>query len=163
MNFDLQSFLHFIVYTAAHGFGAQDLGLAIIRIGVGVFFAISGFNKLFNPGRHQSLTNNLTKNGIPCVWFMQWWVPGWEFVSGVFLAIGFMTAFNAGVLFIICVVACACEARRRVEAYHPINFGDRIACWLYLPEVMYLFMLAVNILAGTGVYSVDALIWPITQ
>lgn len=141
------------------GLNAHDAGLAIVRIAVGVFFAISGFNKLFHAGRHASLCANLTKNKIPCVWFMQWWVPGWEFVSGIGLALGFLSVFNAVVLLIICLVAFACEAKSRVLAYNPINKADVVCDYLYLQETLYMFMLAVTLLCGPGAYSVDAIIF----
>lgn len=150
-----------LLYTASHGFSAHDVALAFIRTGVGVFFAISGYNKLFHKERHAALRANLVKNKIPHVHIMEWWVPFWEFASGLMLAIGLLSAFNAGVLIIICVVACCCEAPKKVAAYKPINRSDAIADYLYLPEVLYIFMLAVNVLAGTGRYSVDALIWPL--
>lgn len=150
-----------LLYTAAHGIAAPDAALALVRVATGTFFAISGFNKLFHHQRHLSLTANLVKNKIPCIPLMQWWVPSWEFVGGLLLAIGFMSAFAASVLTIICIVACMCEARTRVEAYHPINTGDRVADYLYLQEVLYILLLAVNILAGTGKYSVDAVLFPL--
>lgn len=151
-----------IIHIAAHGLLAPDAALALTRLCVGTFFAISGFNKLFNVGRHNSLTANLRKNHIPALGIMQWFVPGWEFASGLMLALGFLSAFNAAVLMIICIVACCCEAKAKVAAYHPINRGDWVADWLYLPEVLYLFLLAVIVLAGTGQYSIDALIFPLS-
>lgn len=150
-----------VLTMAAHGLGLHDLALAFVRGCVGVFFAISGFHKLFVPARHQSLVNNLTKNKIPALKFMQWWVPGWEFAAGVMLAIGLFTAFSAGVLAIICMVACLCEAREKVAKYNPINWADTIDDYLYLPEVLYLVMLAVSVMAGTGKYSVDAFLFPL--
>lgn len=143
-----------VLHYAQHGLLATDVALALVRIGTGTFFAISGFNKLFNKERHKSLLGNLAKNHIPYPQFNQWWVPGWEFVAGLTLALGFMASFSAMVLMIICLVACCCEAKQRVEAYHPINFGDRIADYLYLPEVLYLFLLAVSVLAGAGAFSI---------
>jgi putative oxidoreductase len=143
----------------AQGLNAPDAALAVVRVGAGTFFALSGYNKLFNKGRHQSLTNNLTKNGIPFIGFMQWWVPFWEFVAGTMLAIGLMSAFSSGVLMVICLVACCCEATKKVESYKPINTADRVDDYLYLPEVLYLFMLVITLFAGSGKYSVDALIF----
>ncbi len=141
-----------------YGFNAPDMALFITRVSVGVFFAISGFNKLFNPARHESLKNNLTANKIPNIPLMQWFVPFWELTSGALIAIGFATVFNAGVLIIICLVAFCCEGPRRVAAYKPINAGDTVADYLYLQEVLYILLLAVNVLAGSGKYSVDSLI-----
>ena len=149
-----------LTYLAAHGFEAKDLALAVVRVTIGTFFAISGFNKLFHPQRHASLKANLEKNGIPCVVIMQWWVPGWEFVAGAMLVIGMMSAFAASVLIIICLVACYCEAADKVAKYGPINVGDRIADYLYLPEVLYIILLSVTVLAGTGAYSLDHYLIP---
>lgn len=149
-----------LITVAAHGINAPDAALAVVRVSIGSFFAISGYNKLFNPGRHQSLLSNLTKNHIPCLPLMQWWVPGWEFFGGLMLSVGLMSAFAAVVLAIICAVAICCEAREKVENYHPINPGDRVADYLYLPEVLYLILLAVTVLAGTGQYSIDWYLFP---
>lgn len=154
-----------ILDLMAHGLAAidsglaKDVALAIARMSVGVFFAISGANKLFVAQRHASLRANLTKNGIPAVPFMEWWVPFWEFSSGVMLAVGLLSAFSAGVLAIICLVALCCEGPRRVAAYSPINGPDKVADYLYLQEVLYLVLLAVNIVAGTGRFSLDHLLF----
>jgi putative oxidoreductase len=147
----MMQFIQWLIY----GFNAPDVALFVTRATVGIFFAISGFNKLFNPARHQSLVNNLTGNHIPDVKLMQWFVPFWEFTGGLMLAIGLATVFSAGVLLIICLVACECESAKRVEAYKPINAGDKVADYLYLQEILYMALLAVNVLAGSGKYSVD--------
>lgn len=154
-----------IIDIAAHGLAAvdsqlaKDVALAVARISVGTFFAISGANKLFVAQRHASLRANLTKNGIPAIPFMEWWVPFWEFASGAMLAVGLLSAFSAGVLGIICLVAICCEAPRRVDAFQPINRADRVADWLYLQEVLYLVLLSVNVIAGTGRFSLDHLLF----
>lgn len=145
----------------AHGGGFHDLALALVRVAVGVFFAISGYHKLFNKDRHQHLVKTLAADHVPALRFNQWWVPGCELVAGITVAVGFLTAFSAVVLLTICVVACACEASERVASYKPIDLADKIDDYLYLPEVLYLVMLAVTILAGTGRYSVDALLFPL--
>jgi putative oxidoreductase len=146
---------------AAHGLGLHDLALALIRVAVGAFFAISGFHKLFNKERHARLVQTLASDKVPFVKFNQWWVPAWEFTAGVTLAVGLLTAFSAGVLAVICLVACLCEAKERVAAYHPIDAADTLDDYLYLPEVLYLLMLGVTLLAGTGKYSIDALLFPL--
>lgn len=150
-----------LIYIATHGFDAKDEALALVRIAIGGFFAISGFNKLFVPHRHAALRSNLEKNNIPCVPLMEWWVPGWEFVAGIMLVLGMMSAFAASVLIVICIVACWCEAKEKVERYAPINSGDRIADYLYLPEVLYIILLSVTVLAGTGKYSMDYYLIPL--
>jgi putative oxidoreductase len=140
------------------GLNVPDLADLIIRGSVGVFFAISGGNKLFVPERHMSLRRNLAKNRIPCASPMAWWVAGWELVAGAMLAVGLFSAFAAMVLLIICLVACSCEANAKVAAYKPINVWDRIADYLYLPEVLYTVLLTAAIIHGTGHYSLDWLL-----
>lgn len=149
-----------LIVLASHGLAAPDLAVAIVRGSIGGFFAISGFNKLWHEERHAALVANLTKNHIPCLPLMQWWVPGWEFVAGSTLAVGMLSAVSATILAIICVVAICCEARSKVAKYSPINAGDVVADYLYLPEVLYLILLAVVILAGTGQYSLDWYAFP---
>lgn len=132
-----------------------EVPLTAVRMVVGTFFAISGYNKLVDPNRHASLTLNLTHNHIPAVGFMQWWVPAWELIGGAMLTIGLLTPFAAFVLSVICLVACCCEAKKRVDAYKPINGADRLDDYLYLQEILYLCMLSLSIFGGGGTYSVD--------
>lgn len=145
--------LNLAMNAASNGLGANDAALSIARVGMGVFFAISGANKLFVPARHANIKAELVKDKIPCVKFMEWWVPGWEFVAGGMLLAGVFSAFAAAVLLIICMVAICCNAKASVDAYAPINKPDRIADYLYLPEVLYALILIVIILGGPGAFA----------
>ena len=74
------------------------------------------------------------------------------------VVIGLLAPLAAlGLLFLI-IVAIATSGRQRIKLYKPIDKVDRIDDWLYLPEVLYAFMLIVVISAGAGPYSLDALI-----
>lgn len=148
-----------ILSLLSHGFALPDLGLMIPRTAVGLFFAISGYHKLFNPARHARLVKTLTEDNVPCVAFNQWWVPGWEFVAGTMLTLGLFTTFSAATLAIVCLVACACEAAGKVAKYGPIDMADVLDDYLYLPEVLYLVMLVAIALTGPGAYSLDAVVW----
>jgi putative oxidoreductase len=148
-----------ILHTSAFGFGTFDFALAVARVTVGAFFFLSGYHKLFNKDRHSGLVQTLMRDHVPFPKFNQWWVPSWEFTGGLLLIVGLFTAFAAAVLAIVCLVACACEAREKVDSYKPIDIGDRIDDYLYLPEVLYLALLAVSIFAGPGHFSIDSLVW----
>ena len=124
------------------GLGNAQLGSALIHASMGTFFALSGWNKLFNKGRHQVLVSTLKRDHVPALRFMQWWVPSWELVGGAGLMLGVLPAFCAAVLAIICLVATCAEGRQRVASYQPINAADRLDDWLYLPEMVYLLILA---------------------
>ena len=60
--------------------------------------------------------------------------------------------------FVIIIVAIATSGRQRINAYKPIDRADRIDDWLYLPEILYAFMLIMVVSAGAGPYSLDALV-----
>lgn len=144
-----------LINIALNGLNAPDAGLAVARAAAGTFFAISGFHKLFNKDRHARLVQTLTEDKVPAVWFNQWWVPFWELTAGTMLVLGLGAVFAAGVLTVICTVACIAEAGKRVEAYKPINAADRLDDYLYIPEVMYLILLVVFLVTGPGAYSLD--------
>src|ERR1700720_686900 len=141
------------------GVGWTDLALPLNRIALGAFFMLSGYHKLFNAERHRLFTDELKGLGVPILGFNQWWVPLVEFTAGGGVLIGLLAPLAAlGLLFII-LVAIVTSGRQRIKDYKPIDEADRIDDWLYLPEVLYAFMLIVVVSAGAGPYSLDAFIW----
>jgi len=140
------------------GVGWTDVALTLNRIAVGTFFALSGYHKLFNPQRHRTLADQLKELGIPAVGFNQWWVPAVEFSAGLAVAIGFLAPLAALGLLVLIFVAIATSGPERIRMSKPIDQADRIDDWLYLPEVLYAFMLVTVVSAGAGPYSLDALI-----
>jgi len=141
-----------------NGVGWTDIALTLNRIAVGMFFTLSGFHKLFNPQRHRTLADELKELGVPAVGFNQWWVPTVEFTAGGAVVIGLLAPLAALGLLAIIFVAIATTGPQRIRLYKPIDQADRIDDWLYLPEVLYAFMLIMVVSAGAGPYSLDALI-----
>jgi uncharacterized membrane protein YphA (DoxX/SURF4 family) len=140
------------------GVGWTDIALTLNRIAVGAFFMLSGYHKLFNAERHRTVVEELKSLGIHAIGFNQWWVPLVEFSAGVAVLIGLLAPLAAlGLLFLI-LVAIVTSGPQRIKLYKPIDEGDRIDDWLYLPEVLYAFMLIMIVSAGAGPYSIDALI-----
>jgi uncharacterized membrane protein YphA (DoxX/SURF4 family) len=140
------------------GVGWTDIALTLNRIAVGMFFMLSGYHKLFNAERHRTMTEELKELGIHAIGFNQWWVPTVEFAAGAAVVIGLLAPLAAlGLLFVI-VVATATTGPQRIRLSKPIDEADRIDDWLYLPEVLYAFMLIVVISAGAGPYSIDGVI-----
>jgi len=140
------------------GADAPNAALALNRVALGTFFAISGYLKLFNVTRHATLARTLQDAGVPGVPIMQWLVPGVEFSGGCALIIGLLSALAAFGLFVICLFAFKLDAIKRVDGWMPINRADWIGDLLYLPEALYCIGLAVVMLAGPGPWSVDALV-----
>jgi uncharacterized membrane protein YphA (DoxX/SURF4 family) len=140
------------------GVGWTDIAFTLSRIAVGSFFMHSGYHKLFNAERHRTFVDELKSLGVPALGFNQWWVPLVEFSAGAAVLVGLLAPLAALGLLVIILVAMVTSGRQRVELYKPIDRGDRIDDWLYLPETLYAFMLIMIISFGAGPYSVDALI-----
>ena len=85
-------------------------------------------------------------------------MPTIEFSAGGAVVIGLLAPLAALGLLVIILVAIVTSGRQRIKDYKPIDEADRIDDWLYLPEVLYAFMLIVVVSAGAGPYSLDALV-----
>lgn len=140
------------------GVGWSDIALTLDRLAVGMFFIFSGYHKLFNAQRHRALVDELTALHVAALRINQWWVPSVEFAAGSGVFIGLLTPLAALGLLVIVLVASVTSGRLRIEGYQPIDRADRIDNWLYLPEVLYAFMLIIFVSAGAGPYSLDAAI-----
>ena len=140
-------------------FGAEapEAALLLNRVALGVFFSISGYLKLFNDSRHETLTRTLQDSGVRAVPIMRWLVPGVEFSGGCALVVGFLSALAAFGLFVICFFAFRLDAIKRIEGWKPVNRADWVGDVLYLPEALYCIGLAVVMLAGPGPWSLDAI------
>jgi putative oxidoreductase len=140
------------------GIGGADIALALNRIAVGLFFMLSGYHKLFNPERHRALADELKALGVHAVGFNQWWVPTVEFTAGAAVVIGLLAPLAALGLLVLILVAIVTSGPQKINASMPIDRADRIDDWLYVPEILYVFMLVVVISTGAGPYSLDAVI-----
>lgn len=138
----------------------MDIAALLLRLVVGVFFAISGWHKLFNRERHAALVATLQSDHVPWVSFNQWWVPSVELGAGVALAVGFLTPVAAMLLLVVCAVACWVDGLPNINSRHsPIDRADWLDDVLYLPETLYLVMLLALVCMGSGSLSLDHLLW----
>ena len=138
------------------GAQAPNAALTLNRVALGVFFAISGYHKLFNASRHATLTGTLKDDGVHGVPIMQWLLPSGEFSGGCALIMGFLSVLAALGLFVICAGAIALDAVKRIRAWQPIDRADWLGDLLYVPETLYCIGLSVVILAGPGPWTLDA-------
>lgn len=140
------------------GTGHLGVALLVMRLFLGLFFAISGAHKLLVPQRHEQLLRVFAASHIPAPWFMQWFVPGVEFLGGLALVLGLLTPIAAAGVAVICVVAACTDGVNRIRSWHPIDRADVVDDVLYLPEVLYVMMLLTLAVAGPGPWSLDAVI-----
>ncbi|MGB8614369.1 MAG: DoxX family membrane protein [Pseudolabrys sp.] len=140
------------------GVDLAAIALLINRIALGAFFTISGFHKLFNRQRHAVFVRELVVDRVPRLGFNQWFVPSVEFSGGLALLTGMLAPLAALGLLVICLVAVHTSGKRRVVSYLPIDRADFVGDVLYLPEVLYLVMLVVVVLAGPGPLRLDSVV-----
>jgi putative oxidoreductase len=139
----------------AYGLASPDLAAAICRLGVGVFFAISGFHKLCSPTRRLTLQETFKADGVyhPALMYV---IPLAEFSGGLGVTVGCLSTVAAAGLILLCLGACTVDGLKRISEMKPLNLADWLDCFLYLPEVLYILILAVVICLGPGRWSVDA-------
>lgn len=147
-----------IMTVFANGMGGHEFALTFSRIALGSFFAISGYHKLTNAARHATLCATLKDCGVPCIGFFQWFVPGVEFLGGLAVAVGFVAPLAAVGLVCVCLVATTTDGLKRIRSWQPIDKADWLDDILYLPEVLYIILLAIVVVAGSGRYSLDQFI-----
>src|ERR1700683_5400215 len=73
--------------------GSSDLeqyAILLVRVSIGLFFAISGANKLFVAGGMKAISETLVKAKVPFPHQTAYFVSGVEFVCGSLLAVGFV-------------------------------------------------------------------------
>lgn len=130
------------------------LPILVARVSLGLFFAVSGYNKLFDTEKHRGLIELMMEIGIPFPEFMALFLASVEFFGGIFLMIGLFSTFVAIALIIAMIVAIA-----TVEIEHVIPKGigplDWMSWFLYLPQVMYVILFAWLITTGPGKMSLD--------
>jgi len=117
----------------------KDLGLLLLRIGVGVIFIVAGWGKLTGIEGVQGFFGNL---GIPLPALMAWVVAIVEFVGGIMVLLGAYARIPYLLLAIIMVVALLTTKLG----------GEFSAARL---DLMLLLTNLALFLIGSGKYSVD--------
>jgi len=131
----------------------EQFAILLVRVSIGVFFAISGANKLFVPGDMKDIYETLVKSRIPFPRQTAYFVASVEFVGGLMVAVGFLSSAACTALLIDMVVATLTNALATLpKGLSPLNWLDDL---LYLPEVLYMLFFAWLICSGPGRFSVD--------
>ena len=148
---DLQRLIQFVLQ------GSHDLeayAILLVRIALGLFFAISGANKLFVPQRTQVMYETLVAAHVPLPRLMVYFVSSVEFVGGCLLIVGLLTTLASIALLgdmVIAILTTKLAALPKVNS--PLNWLDN---FLYLPEVLYVLFFVWLICSGPGRFSVDS-------
>src|SRR5208283_4730275 len=70
----------------------EQYAILLVRISIGLFFAISGANKLFVAGGTKPVYEALVKAKVPFPHQTAYFVSGVEFVCGSLLTVGFLSS-----------------------------------------------------------------------
>ena len=136
--------------------GSSDLeqyAILLVRVSIGLFFAISGGNKLFVAGGTKPVYETLVKAKVPFPRQTAYFVSGVEFVCGSLLTVGFLSSLASMALLIDMIVATLTNAVSTIpKGLSPLNWLDD---FLYLPEVLYVLFFIWLICSGPGKFSVD--------
>ena len=135
--------------------GSSDLeqyAILLVRFSLGLFFAISGANKLFVAGGTQAMYETLVEANVPFPRLMTYFVSVVEFVGGSFLTVGFLSILACVALLVDMLGAILTTKLFAMPKDSPLNWLDD---FLYLPEVLYVLFFIWLICSGPGKFSVD--------
>ena len=136
--------------------GSGDLeqyAILLVRISIGLFFAISGGNKLFVAGGTKPVYDTLVQAKVPFPRQTAYFVSGVEFVGGSLVTAGFLSRPACAALMIDMIVATVTSAVLTLpKGLAPLNWLDD---FLYLPEVLYVLFFIWLLCSGPGKFSVD--------
>ena len=131
----------------------EQYAILLVRVSIGLFFAISGGNKLFVAGGTKPVYETLVKAKVPFPRETAYFVSGVEFVCGSLLTVGFLSSLASTALLIDMIVATLTNAVSTIpKGLSPLNWLDD---FLYLPEVLYVLFFIWLICSGPGKFSVD--------
>ena len=133
--------------------GLEQYAILLARVSLGLFFAISGANKLFVASTAKTMYETLVKANVPFPQLMVYFVSGVEFVGGSLLTVGFLSSLACAALLIDMIAATLTTALSAIpKGLSPLSWLDD---FLYLPEVLYVLFFIWLICSGPGKFSVD--------
>jgi putative oxidoreductase len=136
--------------------GSSDLeqyAILLVRVSIGLFFAISGANKLFSANGTKPVYDTLVAAKVPFPRQTAYFVATVEFVCGSMVAVGFLSSPACAALMIDMIVAILTNTLATVpKGLSSLNWLDDV---LYLPEVLYVLFFIWLICSGPGKFSAD--------
>ena len=131
----------------------EQYAILLVRVSIGLFFAISGAYKLFASGGTKPVYDTLVQAKIPFPQFTAYFVSGAEFFCGLLVAVGVLSSIGSVALLIDMIVATLTTAISTLPK--GLSFLRWLDDFLYLPEVLYALFFVWLICSGPGEFSVD--------
>jgi putative oxidoreductase len=134
----------------------EQWAILLVRVALGVFFAISGGNKLFVASRTKAMYETLVAAKVPFPQVMTYFVSAVEFVGGCLLIVGLLSSLACLALMGNMLVAIlTTKLSGDTKGLSPLNWVDD---FLYFPEVLYVLFFVWLICSGPGKFSLDRLL-----
>jgi putative oxidoreductase len=134
----------------------EAYAILLVRIALGLFFAVSGGNKLFVASRTQAMYETLVAAKVPLPRLMTYFLSAVEFGGGCLLILGLLSSLvSLALLADMLVAILTTKLSVMPKGLSPLNWLDD---FLYLPEVLYALFFVWLICSGPGKFSVDYLI-----
>jgi putative oxidoreductase len=133
--------------------GLEQYAILLVRVSIGLFFAISGGNKLFVAGGTKPVYETLVKAKVPFPRQTAYFVASVEFLGGSLVTVGFLSSPACVALMIDMIVATLTSSLSTLpKGLSPLSWLDD---FLYLPEVLYVLFCIWLICSGPGRFGVD--------
>jgi putative oxidoreductase len=142
-----------VQYVLLGGGDLEQYAIVLVRVSIGLFFAISGANKLFVAGGTKPVYDTLVKAKVPFPRMTAYFVAGVEFVCGSLMVVGLLSSVASVALLVDMVVAVLTSALSTLPK--GLSFLSWLDDFLYLPEVLYVLFFIWLIFSGPGRFSVD--------
>ena len=147
---DWERLVRFVLLGSTH---LESYAILLVRVSLGLFFAISGAKKLLVAGSRQTMYETLVNAKVPFPRPMTYFVSGVEFVGGSVLTVGFLSSLACAALLVDMLVAIlTAKLPAMPKGLSPLSWLDD---FLYLPEVLYVLYFICLICFGPGKFSVD--------
>ena len=131
----------------------EEYAILVVRVSIGLFFAISGGHKLFVAGGTKPVYDTLVQAKVPFPHQTAYFVAGVEFVGGSLVTVGFLSSAASMALLIDMIVATLTSSISTLpKGLSPLSWLDD---FFYLPEVLYVLFFIWLICSGPGKFSVD--------
>jgi putative oxidoreductase len=135
---DWRRWLEFALLGSSH---LEQYAILLVRVLIGLFFAISGANKLFVAGGRKLVYETLVKAKIPFPQPTAYFVSGVEFVCGSLVTVGFLSSPACVALLIDMIVATLTTAAPAIpkgvspDRRFPLPSGGAVRALLHLADL----------------------------
>ena len=132
----------------------EQYAILLVRVALGLFFAISGANKLFVASRRRPCMKPCSRPTSLFHTRRHYFVSAVEFAGGCLLAVGLLSSLACVALLVDMLVAIlTTKLSAMPNGLSAFNWLDN---FLYLPDVLYVLFFVWLICSGPGKFSVDA-------